>query len=60
MKQITIIIHTRNEENNIKECIDSAKLLSNNVLVVDMESTDNTITIADKLKATVKSFPEKI
>ena len=57
MKQITIIIHTRNEENNIKECIDSAKLLSNNVLVVDMESTDNTITIADKLKATVKSFP---
>jgi glycosyltransferase involved in cell wall biosynthesis len=54
---ITIIINTHNEENNIKECIESAKLLSDNILVVDMESKDKTVQIANDMGAEVISFP---
>ncbi len=44
--KITVVIHTYNEENNIRDCIKSAKLLSNNIIVVDMKSDDNTVRIA--------------
>ena len=54
---ITVIIHTRNEESNIPDCINSAKILTDNIIVIDMESTDRTIDIAKKLGAEIKSFP---
>lgn len=54
---ITILIHTHNEEKNIKECIKSARLLSETIIVIDMESTDKTVEIAKTEKVTVKSFP---
>jgi len=54
---ITVIIHTRNEETNISDCIKSAKMLTNNIIIVDMESTDKTIDIAKRLGAKIKSFP---
>jgi len=54
---ISILIQTHNEEKNIKECIESAKLLSNMIMVVDMKSTDNTQEIAKKSGATVVTFP---
>jgi glycosyltransferase involved in cell wall biosynthesis len=57
MKTISILIQTHNEERNIEECITSAKLLSNEIIVVDMESTDNTKSIAQKNEAVVVSFP---
>jgi len=57
MNKISILIQTHNEEKNIEECIVSAKLLSENILVVDMESTDKTQEIAIKNGATVISFP---
>lgn len=54
---ITILIHTHNEEKNIKECIESAGLLSDSIIVIDMESTDKTVDIAKKTGVTVKTFP---
>lgn len=59
MKQadITVIINTRLEEKNIEECIKSARLLTDNVIVVDMESTDRTVELAWKTGATVYDFP---
>lgn len=42
---ITVIIHTFNEEKNIADCISSAKLLTDKIIVIDMESTDKTIEI---------------
>jgi len=57
MKNISVIIHTRNEESNIKDCIASAKLLSNSITVIDMESRDKTASIARKESVIVKSFP---
>ncbi len=53
----TVIIHTHNEEDNIIECITSAKLLTSNVILIDMESSDETLTRAKKNEAEVFSFP---
>lgn len=55
---ITIIIHTHNEENNIRECIDSAKLLTDQIILIDMESNDKTIEIAKSLNVPVFNFPK--
>jgi len=52
---ITVIIHTHNEEHNIKDCIEAAKLLTSEILVVDMESTDKTAEIARSQNVTVKT-----
>lgn len=54
---ITVLIYTYNEEKNIVECIKSAQLLSNSVVVIDMESTDKTVELAKKQKAKVLVFP---
>lgn len=50
---ITVVIHGRNVEKSIAECILSAKLLTENVVVVDAGSSDLTSTIARKLDTTV-------
>lgn len=54
---ITIIIHTFNEESNIQECIESAKLLTGHIIVIDMGSEDNTVTIARNNGAKIFTFP---
>ncbi len=54
---ITVIIHTRNEEKNIQACINSAKILSDDIVVIDMESTDETKEIAHKNNIRLVSFP---
>ncbi len=54
---ITVTIHTYNEEKNIEACIESAQLLSDQIQVVDMTSTDKTVSLAKKLGVEVYSFP---
>lgn len=54
---ITVVIHTYNAEWEIEECIKSARLLTHHIHLVDMESTDNTVTIAKKLGATIFHVP---
>ena len=55
-KNITIIINTYNEEKNIDECIESVKLLTENILMVDMGSTDKTLEIAKKHHVKIKTI----
>lgn len=54
---ISVVINTRNEEVNIEDCIRSAKLLTDKIIVIDMESGDRTVEIASKSGATVFGFP---
>lgn len=56
---ISQIIHTKNEERNIRDCILSAKELVDEVIVIDMSSTDKTVKIAKSLGAKVISIPDK-
>jgi glycosyltransferase involved in cell wall biosynthesis len=58
MTDLTIIIHASNEEKNIQDCINSAKLLTEKIILVDMESTDKTVEIAKNLNVSVFNFPK--
>ena len=53
MKKITTCVMTYNEEDNIKNCLESVKQFSDEILVVDSFSQDNTIKIAKDLGAKV-------
>ena len=56
-KKITVLIYTHNEEKNIADCLKSALILSNEITIIDMESSDQTTTLALKLGAKVIKFP---
>lgn len=49
MLDLTVIILTKNEEKNIKKCIDSFKGIAKRFVVVDSFSTDNTESICSEL-----------
>ncbi len=50
---LSVIIHTKNDEHNIKECILSLPPFTTEIVVVDMQSSDNTVQIAKKLGAKI-------
>jgi glycosyltransferase involved in cell wall biosynthesis len=58
MDKITVVVHTHNEERNISDCLESAKLLTDKIILVDMGSTDKTVAIAKNLKIPVINFPK--
>ena len=45
MFEISVIIITKNEAINIGDCIDSARMISDDIIVVDSGSTDGTLEI---------------
>lgn len=53
--KITVVINTLNEEKNIERAILSVKSFADEIVVVDMESIDETKKIAEKLGAKVFS-----
>lgn len=53
MNPITGIITTLNEEQNIGECIESLRLICNEIIVVDSLSNDKTVEIAQEKGAKV-------
>lgn len=55
--KITVVITAYNEEKSIAEAIKSARLITDDVLVVDTESTDETEQIARKMQCKVVQFP---
>src|SRR3989338_665100 len=54
---ICVVISLYNGEKLLHDCIKSARLLTNNVVVIDTESKDNTAGVAKKLGTTVFSYP---
>jgi len=54
---ITAIILTRNEEINIKDCINSIKSIVKRIVVIDSYSEDKTVEIAKNLGAEVYQHP---
>lgn len=57
MADLTIIILTKNEEENIRKCIESFHNIARRIVIVDSFSTDETITIAKSLGADVYEHP---
>ena len=53
MDKLTIVILTKNEEQNIVEVINNAKKCADKVLIVDSGSTDKTVELAKTVGAQV-------
>jgi (heptosyl)LPS beta-1,4-glucosyltransferase len=51
--KISVVINTRNEEQNLPRALKSVEKLADEIIVVDMESTDKTVSIAKKAGAKV-------
>ena len=51
--EISVVIIAKNEEKNIIECLESALLISRDVIVADTGCTDNTVALAKSKGATV-------
>lgn len=56
-KQLSIVIQTYNEAHTIEACINNARQLTDTILVIDTESTDDTVAKAQSLNIPVKKFP---
>lgn len=59
MNKISVVINTLNEEKNLPRAIQSIKKLADEIIVVDMHSTDQTVQIAQAAGAQVYQF-EKV
>ncbi|MBP5798861.1 MAG: glycosyltransferase family 2 protein [Prevotella sp.] len=55
--KISVVINTRNAEQHLQEVIDAVKDFDE-VLICDMESTDNTVVIAQKNGCRIVTFPK--
>ena len=53
MQLLSVVIITYNEEHNIARCIDSVRLLADEIIVLDSYSTDRTVEIARAHGATI-------
>lgn len=56
---LSIVILTYNEEMHIKRCIESLTHISSKIYIIDSQSTDNTVEIAESLGAQVYQNPWK-
>lgn len=61
---LSVVIITKNEENIIADCIESIKDIASEIIVVDANSSDRTVEIAERLGAKVykndfKDFSEQ-
>lgn len=52
---LSVAIISRNEEARIARCLESVRTIADEIIVVDSGSSDNTITIAESMGATVYS-----
>lgn len=55
---LTAIVIAKNEEKNIKDCINSI-LFTDEIVIIDSESTDETVELAKKCSDKVKVFTHK-
>ena len=54
---VAVVVLTKDEQIHIERCISNAMRVSNEVYVVDSESTDNTCSLAEALGAEVVEHP---
>lgn len=59
MQTISVAIATYNEEENLKDCLESIRGLVQEIVIVDGSSTDNTVGIAKKYGARVNITSNK-
>lgn len=56
--KISVVIFTKNEEENIEDCIRSVKHFAEEIILVDMQSKDKTVEIAKSFNAVIYSVKD--
>lgn len=59
MNKISVLILTKNEEENIFDCLESVRQIAEEIIVIDAESSDRTVEIAQKAGARIFLNPFK-
>lgn len=54
---ISLVVNTRNEESHIANCLNSATSYVDEIVIVDMESTDRTVQIAKEFTSRIFQHP---
>jgi glycosyltransferase involved in cell wall biosynthesis len=57
--KLSVVLATRNEEKNIKDCLESVKAIADEMVIVDENSQDKTVEIAKGLGAKVYQVPHE-
>ena len=57
--KLSVVLATKNEEENIARCLDSVKRIADEIIIFDEFSTDKTVEIAEKFGAKVYKFSHK-
>lgn len=60
MSKISVVILTKNSENDIVDCIESVKSLAGEIIVIDDNSTDRTAGLAGRMGARVEICKDKL
>jgi len=53
---ISVVVNVRNEAENLDKCLSSIRSLAQEIIVVDMRSTDDSLAVAKKYQAKTFSF----
>ena len=53
---ISVVINVRNEAENLDKCLKSVKSIADEIIVVDMHSSDNSVEIAKKYNAKIYPY----
>lgn len=57
-QKLTLLVNTKNEEQNIRTCIKSCQGLVDEILIIDMQSQDRTVEIAKTFGARIINIPD--
>lgn len=57
MEKLSVVIITFNEEKNISRCLESVQTIADEIVVVDSNSSDNTVEICNSFGARVIQQP---
>ena len=60
MSKLSAIILTKNSENDIVDCIESVKSLAEEIIIIDDNSTDRTVSLAGRLGARVETCKDEL
>lgn len=60
MPQLSVVLAVHNEEKMLAACLEAVREVANEYVIVDGESTDNTVIIAKQFGATVISTTNKV
>lgn len=58
MMKLSVVVNTKNSEKYLRQCLRSVKDIADEIVIVDMNSTDKTLSIAQKFTDKIWQYPQ--